>query len=350
MKRSSLLLFRITPLILLFVSCQTDKKQMIKPEESIMLSGKPLDIASYGFPFITILDKNLLIRNVSDDSGIFQLYETDSFKLISKFGTLGQGPHELGVPTWAAKKVGSNFSTSMFEIHDVGTRSLITIQTDNSKKNLNPQFQEKPLPKNTIDLIQKVILDNDSILVYQPESAGRMIFSKKDRGVNKVIPYEADTDFQMNQDNLWQIFDAQYAVHTDLSLIVSALGMLGQIDFYNFSGELVKSVLFDDFNHKSDKIGQINLQNGELRLYAYDIEANSESIYILVIDRSLEQVRSKTFTDRSRVLKFDWEGNYLKEYILDHFATSIAVDEIKSQLYTYNFFVEENSFQSYSLN
>ena len=338
-------------MVFFLVGCKTEKEEyFIKPDFTVELNGNPLDISVIGNTFIKSFNNKLLIRNTSDLEGLFTLYETDSFKVVSKFGSLGQGPNEFTDPIWAAQTVGTTNNALAFNVHDIAKNTFVKVQLNSDNPEPRFDYHRKKLPNNLVDRVQKVVFDSDSLLIFQPEMVGRLVFHRKDKNENKIIPYKAITSFEIDKDAMWKYFDGYYAVNTDLGLVFSATALLGQVDFYSLSGEHIVTLVYDDHNHKSKSVtGQTAGETNDILNYANDVEATKDFIYLLVHDRTQGDSRAMRFKDRSRVLKFDWGGRFLKEYKLDHFATSIAVNDAKSKLYAYNYFVEENYFYSYSL-
>jgi len=334
--------------IFCFCSCDESKIKATDAEESTSLKGQPLAIESNGYPFITMLGDNLLIRNVVDKEGIFQLYNTEDFSLIAKFGQLGDGPLEHRDPIWMAKSSEQMLSMNTFKVYDNGRNEITEIRTNPSNYQ-ETEFIKHPLPNATVDLVREIIIFNDTSFIYRPDEVGRFVISDRRNNKSKLIPFQVDKVLPIQESNKWQVYHSQSAVNVNKKLIVSSPRLLGQLDFFDFDGNLMKSIIFDSHNHNSKTISMPNIQNSDLKMYCSDIELVENSIYLLIQGRTLAESNSQTFVDECKILKFDWEGNFLSEYKLDHFATSFAVDLRKSRIYTYNFLVEENAFYSYSI-
>lgn len=340
---SSLILFICS---LPFFSCSEEIKE-IKPNEIIEINGKPLDIISIGFPTISMLNDGLLVFNSKDDN-VFKLYNTDSFELELKFGIIGDGPSELRRPSWIADNFDQLVTNKTLSIYELEQNRLTNFQilSDTSENRVN--ITETQLYQKTSDRVNEIIINTDSTLIYSPNSIGRLVILNKRTGGEKITPYELTTSVSnIKESNLGFLFLGRFAVNPDREIIVSSLSLFGQLDFFDFNGKLIRSVIYDNHNHYSNELRLENLTSTRLLRYSMDIEVTKDAIYLMVQDIPLSRIGD--LNQKCRVLKFNWDGEFLKEYRLDNYATSIAVDEVKSKLYVCNQLNEQTTFWLYPL-
>ena len=70
-------------------------------------------------------------------------------------------------------------------------------------------------------------------------------------------------------------------------------------------------------------------------IYYTDLNATAEFLYALYSEIELDGSRQYPFESRE-IHVFDWNGNMLRQIILEHKAREIAIDHISGYLYTIN--------------
>ena len=118
-------LFLVTCFLTIF-SCD-EKIKETKPNETVEIKGRPIDILTIGFPSISMLGDDLLVFNVADDY-VFKLYDTDSFELTLKFGSIGDGPSELRRPSWVSDNFEQLLTNKTLSVHELDQNTITNFQ------------------------------------------------------------------------------------------------------------------------------------------------------------------------------------------------------------------------------
>ena len=312
----------------------------MSPERTIKLKGSPLEIQSFGYPYVTMLENLLVVMNTRDDS-VFKLYNPENLDLIYQFGSMGNGPYETRSPIIALK---NNLDT--LTIYESIHQTLYKYFLSEQKEIL---VDDTPLPRYPIDRANNVLYYTDSLYIYVANSNGRIIISNERTGVNTIVPYGPPTLNELSAEQLALFFNSESTFNSQKQIIASAPVALGQIDFFDLKGKLIKSVVYDDRNHSKDVLRQSELEDffTEIYRFALDIYSTEDHIYLLVEDLLFSEI-GITYEEKSRILKFDWEGNFLVEYQLDKHATSIAIDILRNKAYINNQYADDE-FWAYDL-
>ncbi len=262
------------------------------------------------------------------------------------FGSKGGGPNEFFEPIFNTKVNGRTQKRDNLWIHDLEKGNLVCLAINENGVSI---IKESKVPDTKAGYITKIILETDSSLIFVPEEIGRLAFFNKVSGESKILPYSPVVDQNIKENQKWMIFQSEVAVHADLGLIAAAPILLGQLDFFDFSGNLVKSFIYDQENHNSNELSNENVTKSNLKHYARDIESSDESIFLLVTERTFSQVRAKEYTNTSKILEFDWEGGLINEFVLDNYIESFAYDKTLNRFYGFHPFDEKNPFWVYTI-
>lgn len=98
------------------------------------------------------------------------------------------------------------------------------------------------------------------------------------------------------------------------------------MNIYNFEGLLLKRSPYDISNHTSNEMSLENLTKSNLKRFALDLDVSNLSIYILIDGNTFSNIRNKGIIPNSKILEFDWEGNFKNGYQLDRPIFSFAFD------------------------
>jgi hypothetical protein len=334
--------------LILSVSCTIERKEELVeiPNETI-LEGQPIPINGIGFPSLNMIGDNLIIMNRKDTS-LFNIYETDNFSRLTSFGLLGNGPNEFSQPTYGTKVNQLGRDNNNISIHDLETNSTSSIELSNNPASA-PTLVTKKIPNTDAGYVRKVVFETDSTLIFMPENLGRLAFFNKNSGQTKITPYIPETKNSVKDQNNWMVYQSEIAVNLDKKLIAAAPILLGELDFFDFSGQLVKTIIYDSTNHNSRELSNENVTKSELQLFTHDIQSTVNSIFLLITDQKFTEVRNKSYRNQSRILELDWNGNYLNQYIIGNYSKSFAYDEKKKAFYIYNIYDEENPLWVYRI-
>jgi hypothetical protein len=341
---------KITPLIFIIIllGCKYEKSEISEVPKAVVLKGNPIPLVKIGYPFLNMLGNNLITLNKSD-TNLFSVFETQNFSKIAAFGSIGNGPEEFIMPTFSTKVNESFKANDELLIHDLETNTISSIQLNIEDAIAKPKILSKKIPNTGAGYVRKVVLESDSTLIFMPENLGRLAFYDKKSGETRITPYISETHYPIVEENKWMVYQSVLSINVSKKLIAAAPLLLGELDFFDLSGKLVRKIIYDDHNHMSEELSNSNVTKSNLRLYASDIQSNESSIFLLVTDQSFTEVRNKTYNNQSRILEFDWDGNYVNQFVINNYSKSFAYDKNNQKFYIFNENDEQIPLWSYSI-
>ena len=67
-----------------------------------------------------------------------------------------------------------------------------------------------------------------------------------------------------------------------------------------------------------------------------ELYATDSAIYVLLMDKDVRGEKARTFAESrngNEVIKYDWNGNIMKAYRLDHVGVNFIVNDTDSELF-----------------
>jgi hypothetical protein len=304
------------------------------PESVTKLTGEIVDIDIIGFGKLHVIDSSLILLNTKSEH-IFEIYHTKTLEKLAAFGTIGEGPDEfLHVDPTEQEIVVKSDNRKYLELYDLEKKRLSYLDPIAAINDPDYTVTHESLPKINL-FVRQVIHKNDSILYFIPENQGRfMMYDYKSKEV-KSIPFLPELDLPIQEKNKWMVYSSVFAVNQKLNRIAAAPMLLGQLDYFNFGGEHLYSTNFDDFNNYREQLTQDNVTNTTLKRYILSLKQFGDYIFAWNYDWSFENSRNKKSPEKSRIMQFEWDGNLVREYVLDKNIGSFAYDEINKCFFVF---------------
>jgi hypothetical protein len=330
----------------------SSKNSVITFPESYEITGKlseEIPILSQGNVNLLVIDTFLVIQRKEEP--FFLVYSTISSRHIGSFGKSGDGPSEFRSP-YLSKQCGYNYEGDpLITIYD---RSLIRI-TQASILHLTSDkelIQGESLDTGD-EYIQHFYYKNEDFLLSTTENGGRFSLRNFRSGASKVIPYLPKTSFKINEEFLYSIYRSAVMVNEKKGLFAAAPIFLGQLDFFELDGNYVKTTYFESSDQLKNIFANLNQKTTpyESKMYVVDMDAKGEYIYGLSYDNLYDEYTNPNIATNSKLLVFDWDGNPVKELVLNdgRYIMSFAVDEKNKRVYAYCPNEKENNLVVFSM-
>ena len=337
MNKLKYLLFGIV--IFLFASCNqvNDKRIEVKYfPESIDLTGKLIGkIQPQHVKMLRIIDSVLIIVN-RQGNYFFEYYNCSNLDLIGKYGNKGRGPGEFISPIPSGEFFKRTKSGPVIHVYDWIRRRINYINLRESIHNKLYTCKSEKLP-NDLKNIYKIIFDNDSIVILIPDNEEKsrfVIYDKESNSINYIPFIPKLTKEGIHKNNQYYVY-APYGncVSVKRQYFIAFPACNGQMDFFDFSGNYLKTVhLVDNKYLKAAEYGRdVQLVEG-FNVFYSDLQIINDEIYVLF---TIYQLPDLSVIGKSKIYVFDLEGHPKKEYILDKEIRYFAVDTINRRFIGY---------------
>ena len=310
----------------------------------IKITGTPLKIEILGVPRITMVDNLILSINQSGKK-VFSLIDPNEQKIVNEYGELNQFPEEYSFPIFPGEIIPKK--PSHFTVHDLDKNEYFEYKLEGNEFEL---LSKERINFNGEYFPNFVGIKSDSLTIYSPEHGGLLVIYKNTPENANVIDYFPIPNSEIKDIHKWMAYQASIAINLEKKLIAINSLLFGELDIFNFEGELINRVIYDTDNHLSDDFKAENITATDLKRYAIDIQASEKSIFILIEGNSYNDIRDKKQIQNSKILEYDWEGNFINGYLLDRPILSIAYDDKNSRIFGTSLIKEEEVIIEFKLN
>ncbi len=351
MKSSKVIMIFIAQ-VLLFISCNKKSDIVISSfPDTIYLQGSALEVSPY-FPKKIIVSDSLLIIQNEKGPFVFQIFNTNTLKKLAEVGSFGRGPEEFINPKCTGQVSESN-GQKYHHFYDASTRryseiNFLKSMEHNKLNSINRRVDKK------IEDINRVIFNSEELIFAIPENSQDSrftIYSHLGQKVKK-IPFLPKMPFYILDRNKAKIyFPSGYCVNKFEKKVVLSPSYLGQLDFFNFSGDYLHSTFLDAPDQEVKKAAsEPNFYRNNMIFYHTEMQ-NYDSLFYslyLPVNISVMNAREEPCTE-SKIMVLDWEGNPKREYILDRPISAFAFDLNNNCFYGYSVFEELYPITRYNL-
>lgn len=334
MKKNTISLTCCLLLFLSFLNCNKKEENISKeiwvdnfPSIEI-LKGIPVEKIELMLPVdIKIVDSLLIILNTKNEEHFFDIYNTNTMEFVGKFGDKGKGPTEFIELEFIGQDVeigGKGHSL----VYDWRNKKINYIDFNDYITNGYVDDIHKQIPNNLVD-VANLIYYNDSLIIATPtgsaQNPGRfVIYNNNKMHKERYLP---KLPFKIHENNLYPIYaNASSFVDVVRKKIILTTPLLGQYDFFDFSGNILSSIIIDRDEILIEKAKSSNLVfNEPVKRYTTKVipytKENMCSLYTVSLPEKEKPLNSKIHV-------FDWGGNPIKEFELDFPLLSFAYDDI----------------------
>ena len=332
--------FCITAAVLLsVVSC---KRQTTDNISTLVLNDKIKDTAEaliperidFDFPVSALgiyvwNDSIVVVRNSHMDRKhkFLELYNLRSGELLRDYVNVGNGPGEMLV----AKFFYQNDTVLM---QDVMKRHITVIPLDSALSgSFKPEFKDTDIRSQVIWPYHSGLLAlnpycfvNEDAGVYN--NGARFIISDSNYVYKETNEYEYDTYNAVLTSFLISWSNNRIAVYNAIE---------PEIEIYDTDTKPIRKIRGPELSSKirysimSD--GDV-LTKGDPNSYYCDC-SDDNYFYLAFIGEFINMEETIFDVDRSYIFKFDWDGNFVDSYYVDHFVSSMSLSEDGQSMYIF---------------
>ncbi|MEB2777604.1 BF3164 family lipoprotein [Algoriphagus sp. D3-2-R+10] len=329
----------ITLLTILFsaVACEGTKNEAseeIKSKVELDKHETGIQVLSRGNVNLLVIDTLLIVQKSSEP--FLEIYDTNSHKLLTTFGKHGEGPGEILMPLLIKQKEFENGSP-IITVFDSQRRIVNKINLKSLLLNKESVLKQEPLPFRGSHMIYFYHADQDFIL-GTTEGDDRFTSYSFEKDSVQFIPYIPHQEFNKGEIRNTSIYRSAVTVNKEKGLIAAFPILLGSLDFFDAHGQYLRNTYFDD----PEKFLQGYEEKDEnkrslVNVFVRDSDSDQKYIYGLNLNNRASDLTGNSLPKKMQVEVFDWEGNHIKQYILnDDLPTeTFAFDEKHNRFYTY---------------
>jgi hypothetical protein len=317
---------------------------MPEGEEIEPISIPEIDIMTSHNVRMSVVDTFLIIQ--TREEPIVRIYSTSNHKLLFSFGKQGRGPKEFIRPSLMKQIDYSKENQSpIIRIYDFQRKKLKTV---NLLKAISSKETEQLESIPGDRFLPYLHFINDDFYLASPENGAMFVMRDLNSEEEVRIPFSPELPFHVPESDIGSIFSTNAtAVNTDMKLIATAPLLLGELNFFDFDGNLVNSTVFQKRDKFKDEL-MIGTSAVDQTMYQIgQLDTKDGLIYALNFNASISDFNQGKASPLVQI--FDWKGSPKKVLKLGSSRiTSFAVDSDNSRIYTYSPNEENNSIKYYN--
>ena len=306
-----------------------------------------ISVFSRGNVYLTVADTFLVVAT-SDHEPFLRIYSTNTHKLLKEYGKEGRGPREfLSVTPLHQTGYDTENDSPILHVHDFKRNKIASI---NLKKLIegeeNFSLETPPQSSNYLTFVH--YWDED-YLIATPSAGGNLFIKDFETSQSVLIPYLPKVEFAIPDNSLSTVYRPAVAVNKAKEIIAATPLYLGEINFFDFEGNLITTSIFESREAHKEEL-EIGISHfNDIKQQIVELDTNGDYIYGLNYNTSVKDNNADTWNAKVQV--FDWEGNPVIEYPLDgRPILSFAVDKIHNRIYAYDPTEEEHNIVAFELN
>ena len=281
--------------------------------------------------------ENMLIIKNRNEGYYFMAFSLPDFHPIRSFGRRGKGPGELAGPsiiqTSQAEHLFSVFNANGRIYHI--NRSFELIDSKISLDTKRQLYDPNKICAASADEFYYVGVAHVAKEIYK--------YSAKDS-----IPETSINKLSVKGFKGWASYTGYLGANFNKDRLVFAYKYFKKIVFTDLSGNVERTINFDT-NTKTDKQSNVSILGPSSVTYYWGMSAHEDYVYLLYSGRTplvvTEELREGS--GYIYVEQFDWNGNPIRKYRLDHWGY-FCVDDIEENIYLAST-TDENPIYSFKL-
>ncbi|MDD2381007.1 MAG: hypothetical protein WCY58_11310 [Mariniphaga sp.] len=314
-------------LFIILISC-TKKEVTRLPINNKLTYNNFISIKNYCYSSSFIYD-SLLIFIAECDSNLFHVYNKNSLKLITKFGTIGRGPYDFNFPFPFNSNTSSSIKKQDYYFFDLNLPRIISI---NFEKASNGYSLDECISSKTIDKqlfsSNELNIVNDNVIGQRLNSSDGLffIYSHQSKG-EKWIDYIPKLRF--NKKYIGDVYSGTLC--SNEKNIIYGSRYFDEILFFDSDGKLIKEYYFSEIS-KPILSKQYSGVAHEAKLYIVDIYGTSDYCYVLRSGISMIKLKD-SLNYPTLVLKFNWNSTLISVMEIETLPQCMCVDEEAKIMY-----------------
>ncbi len=341
----------------LFFACDSSKDNVLLPVQD--LSGVVVkEVSEINTPgvYLQVVDTFLVIFRQNEP--FFQVYSTNSHRLLGEFGERGSGPDQFALPNYFPYE--SDFSEPIYAISDVGKMRLTYVDLVKYAKGDDDFLSHSALGE-IPELLGtlRILVAQDGVIIGEEEQSmedpkERFFIYDEVNDVKLSVPYLPTNELGLEGFELYSSYYSQITYNSEKKLIAALPRHLGQVDYFSTNGEWQYSNTFD-IPSSPNQINSVENKDESSqkfvagKTYFYGFAATDKYIF----GHSVEEVNSNALEFKAPTILirvFDWEGNQKAIFrIAGDDETYFTYDSIHHRFYVYHASREKNNLMMYDV-
>ncbi|KYG83853.1 BF3164 family lipoprotein [Roseivirga echinicomitans] len=283
---------------------------------------------------LVVVDTFLVIQK--RESPFIKIYSTNSHQLLAEFGTQGSGPNEFEMPNLLKQiSYDEENDSPVVTLYDIATRRTSKINVLKVIEGKNDAITQERIPEIN-DILVLLFYKDDSLLLARPETGGRFVIYNYSNSRVVHTPFVPELQVPVSDYAKSLIYSSFVALNKKKRKFVAAPTFLNELNFFDLQGNYINSTIISP-REKLLPPPEKEIFPSGMERYFSSLEAVENKIYT-----------SKRGIDEGKIQVFDWDGNPLEQYTLDHNGRigSFAYDNIHKQFYV--FFPNEEPYNIYT--
>ena len=265
-----------------------------------------------------LTDSTIVVYNEKTDT-IFQVFDKHSFTFQYSFGRKGEGPNEFvnSINHWVEVKKDGITLLDVFRLKEI------------SLKNGQPVIQTYGVPHKA-SYFNNLIALKDSAYVCDAgleEEKGRFMLIRPDSTTQFFGEYPESSERFESVLMRNQAYVSTLVGHPEGEKFAAFYCNTRGFSIFDASGKLLHQIKLDIQPQEKE----ISTNAEQRYMHTIAAYATNDYIYTLNLDMTFEEIAAQKQNPNIQV--FSWEGEPLKQYNLDCYISSFAVDESNATIY-----------------
>lgn len=305
----------------LLFSCYEDKLAVdtVDLNESERIAGIELASIPPGCYWQMDIVDSMLVLNDGCHDDFFHFYDVETFAFQFSGGTEGRGPNDFQSAPFLAKSEIAALAIS----EPQGLLKYVDINDDRL-------FVEKSIALNAGGGSRDIIETNDRIYGKNTSSGSGMIFYQNSKNSNselKWIPIPPAIELIGQATNHRQrLSDNFFAVNESAKRVISGTRYFNNVFVFDWEGNVVESYEIDFPNQDVQLIDPAtDYIAAAAPIFFNAVFSTGKYVYLLWHGLTFDEMDRMDDGLSSKILVFNWSGNFVKSYTLDGRIATMAV-------------------------
>lgn len=315
--------------VFFIISC-SERQDTFDSFKSELIYSKRLNISdSIGFSADLLFVNDFLVVSEYEGLDYFKIIDIKSDIVVKKFGKIGEGPCEI--------KLHSN-------IQKVGTSSIgVYVRPDfnyveYNLENLDSLYCHNETNEFDFNFQKLVNLDKGRFLGVGLFNGRYVLTNNKNYRIDSVfLDYPFDNELNISFEEKAMLFQGDFTIQPLIYRVAFATRSFEALDIFSFDGKEMEVInrisgnKLPAFSSENDGT-TISANLSESNIWGYlSVSSSNSHIYLLYSGKRTDD----DFQKSNIVLVYDWEGNPIREIVLDQEVSIIAVNETGKNLVGY---------------
>jgi len=284
-----------------------------------------------------VTDSLLLVIDSGSDPAI-SLYSLKDFTKIATTAKRGNGPFEFITPKFEGRSFREGDSlfihVSDFNAHILYRLNISKLLGGEPNEFIKIEDIHSDIAPGWLEIFK---INSKIYIGSSWTKSGRTFLWNLEAHTVNFIPNEPKLTVKISNDVLGQFYYGFSTYNEQTKTMVSAMQLFKRIDYFDSTGNIVKTVQFSDMPIKQPLLRTEGYPYPEGTYFHFSrISSDSKFIYVMCEDRRVENKRRPDLEYQLYV--FDWQGKYRGRWELQRFNVGqFTVNEKAGKIYAVNY-------------